>query len=291
MQDNATRGGDASDRPATRNGEDGRREHCDEEPVDAPEKNIPEAAAGAIVEYSALHQRIDRGKNCRTNPGKRDEHPRLRPPLQLHAPLYCCPGEGAIGVAHPPQNRAARCRLATAGGAQVAADTDLEDLPAARGTMTHDSRTSPADPAVIDYYERAPEESRLEQGPFQLEQARTRELIERHAPPPPAEVLDVGGAAGAYALWLAERGYSVHLLDVVPRLVDEAARRSASASHPLVSCRVADARRLPSANESVKLVLLLGPLYHLVDREDRVAALREAARVLEPGGVVIAAGI
>ena len=157
--------------------------------------------------------------------------------------------------------------------------------------MTYDSRTSPADPAVIDYYERAPEESRLEQGPFQLEQARTRELIERHAPPPPAEVLDVGGAAGAYALWLAERGYRVHLLDVVPRLVDEAARRSASAPHALASCRVADARHLPSANESVKLVLLLGPLYHLVDREDRVAALREAARVLEPGGVVIAAGI
>jgi hypothetical protein len=54
------------------------------------------------------------------------------------------------------------------------------------------------DPAVAAYYDHAPEEARLEQGPFQLEEARTRELIERFAPPPPGVVLDVGGAAGAY---------------------------------------------------------------------------------------------
>ena len=58
------------------------------------------------------------------------------------------------------------------------------------------------DPAIAEYYGRAPEESRLEHGAFRLEHARTRDLIERHAPPPPATVLDVGGAAGAYALWL-----------------------------------------------------------------------------------------
>ena len=78
------------------------------------------------------------------------------------------------------------------------------------------------DRAIADYYERAPEESRLQQGPFQLEEARTRELIQRFAAPPPGTVVDVGGAAGAYALWLAEAGYAVHLLDAVPRLVAEA---------------------------------------------------------------------
>lgn len=144
---------------------------------------------------------------------------------------------------------------------------------------------------ISDYYDRAPEESRLERGAFRLEQARTRELIERHAPRPPAEVMDVGGAAGAYALWLAERGYAVHLLDAAPRLVDEARLRSSRASHGLASCRVADARSLPVADASVDLVLLLGPLYHLVDAKDRHQALREAIRALRPGGVLVAAGI
>ncbi len=83
------------------------------------------------------------------------------------------------------------------------------------------------DPTIAGYYDRTPEESRLQQGPFRLEEARTRELIERFAPPPPAVVVDVGGAAGAYALWLVERGHSVHLVDPVPRLVAEARRRSA----------------------------------------------------------------
>ena len=155
----------------------------------------------------------------------------------------------------------------------------------------YDEPVTGIDPAIADYYERAAEESRLGQGAFQLEEIRTRELIERHAPPPPADVLDVGGAAGAYALWLSERGYTVHLLDAAPRLVQEARRRSVIAPHPLASCRVADARSLPVESQSVSLVLLLGPLYHLVDAADRASALREAARVLRSGGILIAAGI
>ena len=147
------------------------------------------------------------------------------------------------------------------------------------------------DPAIAAYYESAPEESRLEQGAFQLEHLRTRELIERHAPAPPATVIDVGGAAGAYAFWLAERGYDVHLIDATPRLVEEARRRNARASRALTSCRVGDARALPFDDAAAAIVLMLGPLYHLTDAGDRAVALREASRVLQPDGVVIAAGI
>jgi SAM-dependent methyltransferase len=147
------------------------------------------------------------------------------------------------------------------------------------------------DPVISDYYERAPEEVRLKQGPFQLEEVRTRELIQRFALPPPGVVLDIGGAAGAYALWLAEAGYSVHLLDRVPRLVAEARRRSAAAARSLLSCRVVDARALDVPAETADAVLLLGPLYHLTDPGDRARALQEAARVLKPGGRLFAGAI
>jgi len=154
-----------------------------------------------------------------------------------------------------------------------------------------EANSSSLDPAIAAFYERAPEESRLEQGPFQLEEARTRELIERFAPPAPGIVLDVGGAAGPYALWLAGRGYSVHLRDAVPRLVAEARRRSAAAERTLASCEVGDARSLDLAPGTADIVLLLGPLYHLTDPGHRALALRETARVLKPGGWLFTAAI
>ena len=110
------------------------------------------------------------------------------------------------------------------------------------------------DSAIAAFYDRTPEEDRLEQGPFQIEEARTRELIERFAPPPPGTVVDVGGAAGAYALWLAGVGYTVHLRDAAPRLVAEARRRSASAERPLASCQVGDARGLDLVGETADVV-------------------------------------
>jgi ubiquinone/menaquinone biosynthesis C-methylase UbiE len=149
------------------------------------------------------------------------------------------------------------------------------------------------DHTIAEFYHRTPEEHRLEQGPFVLEEARTRELIERHARRPPATVLDVGGAAGAYALWLADAGYTVHLIDAVPRLVAEAERRSVARPRPrrLASCRVGDARDLDVPDQSADIVLLLGPLYHLTEAADRARALSEARRVLKPGGRLFAAAI
>lgn len=153
------------------------------------------------------------------------------------------------------------------------------------------AKTPELDRSIAEFYHQTPEEHRLEQGPFILEEARTRELIERHASRPPATVLDVGGAAGAYAVWLAHAGYTVHLVDPVPRLVAEAERRSAAGPRPIASCRVGDARALEFADGSADIVLLLGPLYHLTEAVDRARALHEARRVLKPGGRLFAAGI
>lgn len=51
------------------------------------------------------------------------------------------------------------------------------------GSPLSDPPPAGIDPAVAQFYDRAPEEGRLTQGPFRLEEARTRELIERLADP------------------------------------------------------------------------------------------------------------
>lgn len=154
--------------------------------------------------------------------------------------------------------------------------------------------TSPPELArsIREYYERFDEEERLSDPYGQLEFVRNAEIISRHLPAPPATVLDVGGAAGRYSCWLALQGYEVHLVDPMPGLVEQARRASAlQPDAPIASCRVGDARALEFGDGSAAAVLLFGPLYHLVRKTDRHVALRETRRVLEPGGVLLAAGI
>ena len=146
------------------------------------------------------------------------------------------------------------------------------------------------DPEIAAHYTSVSEQQRL--GPLSLERVRTWELLGRHLPPPPAVVLDIGGAAGVYALPLAAQGYQVHLVDPVALHVQQALHASAEQpATPLASASVGDSRQLDWPDASVDGALLLGPLYHLTDRADRVNALTEAGRVLRPGGVLVAAAI
>jgi ubiquinone/menaquinone biosynthesis C-methylase UbiE len=111
-------------------------------------------------------------------------------------------------------------------------------------------------------------------------------------PAPHARIVDIGGAAGAYSLWLAERGYEVHLVDTSPRLVDQARLRSAKSTARIVTFSIADARQLSRDTGFASGILVMGPLYHLLpSREDRLAALREAFRVLAGGGIAVVAAI
>jgi SAM-dependent methyltransferase len=146
-------------------------------------------------------------------------------------------------------------------------------------------------PEVLAYYSAFPEPSRLTAGLGLLEGERTRELLQRFLPPPPARVLDVGGAAGTYAFWLAAQGYAVHLIDATPRLVEAALRRNDTAEHKLARVTLGDARELPEADGAADAVLVLGPLYHLTEHHDRLRALGEARRVARPGGVLAASAV
>ena len=146
------------------------------------------------------------------------------------------------------------------------------------------------DPAIQAHYDLGVERPRLARE-SNLEWVRTQELLDRYLPPPPASVLDVGGGPGVYAGWLADKGYAVRLIDPVPRHVAEArALAQAQPEHPF-DVALGDARSLDAPGAAFDAVLLMGPLYHLVERAERLIALREAGRVVRPGGPVIAVGI
>jgi ubiquinone/menaquinone biosynthesis C-methylase UbiE len=71
-------------------------------------------------------------------------------------------------------------------------------------------------------------------------------LLERYLPPAPAIVADIGGGPGRYAIWLAERGYHVHLVDPVPLHVEQARGAAhARAGVSLATAELGDARALP----------------------------------------------
>jgi SAM-dependent methyltransferase len=143
--------------------------------------------------------------------------------------------------------------------------------------------------AMRAYYERGEEQGRLGEPRGQLEFERTKEIVARNLPPPPAVVADIGGGPGRYALWLAGLGYQVLHRDLMPLHVEQL--RHATGGNALISSALADARDLDLPDSCADVVLLLGPLYHLERRADRVQALAEARRVLRPGGVVVAAAI
>jgi ubiquinone/menaquinone biosynthesis C-methylase UbiE len=145
---------------------------------------------------------------------------------------------------------------------------------------------------MFEHYRQVKESTRLLDGVGELERDRTQDILKRHLIGAPATVFDIGGAAGVHALWLARCGYTVHLFDPVRHHVEQALTASRDqAEHPIASCSVADARDIDRPDNSADAVLLLGPLYHLIHREDRLKALKEAHRLLKPGGRVFVATI
>jgi ubiquinone/menaquinone biosynthesis C-methylase UbiE len=148
------------------------------------------------------------------------------------------------------------------------------------------------DKSFLNYYNRGLEKNRLvQEGFIDIEKIRTLDILSRYLPDPPATILDIGGAAGVYAFILAEKNYQVHLIDPVKLHIDQATEINKTKEKPLVSIEIGDARIIPYEDNSAHCILLFGPLYHLTEQKDRIQALKEAYRLLKPGGLIFSAGI
>lgn len=122
--------------------------------------------------------------------------------------------------------------------------------------------------------------------------ALTMKALQEYLPPAPCNVLDNGGGPGRYAIALTQKGYRVTLLDLSQANLDFAAKMASHVNITIDQRLHGNALSLEGMDDaSFNAVLMLGPLYHLVSAEDRNQAIREAGRVLKPGGVLFAAFI
>jgi ubiquinone/menaquinone biosynthesis C-methylase UbiE len=131
---------------------------------------------------------------------------------------------------------------------------------------------------------------RLEQ--HRMEFAITMRALTDYLPAVPQAILDDGGGPGKYTLALSKLGYQVTLLDLSQRNLNVArqkAHESEISIHQYIHGNALDLSSLDA--KSFNAVLLLGPLYHLHTESERQQAVREAWRVIRPGGLIFAAFI
>jgi SAM-dependent methyltransferase len=140
------------------------------------------------------------------------------------------------------------------------------------------------------YYDSCSESGRFESPHGKLEFERSKRFISRHLPKGAATILDVGGGTGAYSFWLAEEGYSVSFVDLSAGHVALVNVQNDNYKNKLTTILQGNALKLQFENETFKVVLCMGPLYHL-SPEERLFAYKEVHRVLRNDGLAIFAYI
>ena len=148
------------------------------------------------------------------------------------------------------------------------------------------------DTAVLAGYNAGIERDRLRTGIGLIEFERTKEILLEKLPKPPAVIYDIGGAYGEYSWWLASLGYEVHQFDLSETNIVMSA--DLAAEYPgvkLASATVCDARSIPRPDKSADAVLLMGPLYSIIEYEERILAIEECGRLLKDDGILFSAAL
>ena len=145
---------------------------------------------------------------------------------------------------------------------------------------------------IREFYDKSvhKEHTRLDRHP--IEKDMTWRYLDEYLPGV-GSILDIGAATGAYAIPLAHRGYHVTAVDFSSSLLDVCAERAIEEHVGERITRVnADARDLSEIRKNnYDAALIMGPLYHLVHREDRELAVRQLYDRLTRGGIIFSAFI
>lgn len=144
---------------------------------------------------------------------------------------------------------------------------------------------------IENWYDNEYEEwNRLDRHKIEFE--ITKRYLDKYITKPESKIFDIGGGPGRYSIYLAQQGHKVTLLDLSGKNIEIAKEKSKEAGAALEGYIKGNALKLAEYEEaSFDVILLMGPLYHLVKEADRRKALEGALRLLKEGGLLIAAFI
>ncbi|MCR1897960.1 class I SAM-dependent methyltransferase [Irregularibacter muris] len=139
------------------------------------------------------------------------------------------------------------------------------------------------------YDEKYDEWDRLER--HKVEFDITKRYLDEYITGENLEIFDIGGGPGRYAMYLAEKGHKVSLLDLSKRNIEVAKEKSVEKGIILEDYIHGNALELDEYEQKYEVILLMGPLYHLIDEKDRRACIEGALKLLKPNGIIVASFI
>ena len=140
-----------------------------------------------------------------------------------------------------------------------------------------------------DYYNNYDEEGRLLSRHGQVEYRTTMRYIEACLDGiSDPDILEIGAGTGRYSVTLAKKGLRVTAVELIEHNL-EILRSKLDGTEPITAMQgnALELSRFP--DNSFDLAMLLGPMYHLYTKEEKLRALSEAVRVTKPGGHILVA--
>ena len=143
--------------------------------------------------------------------------------------------------------------------------------------------------SITEYYNKGEEKARLDDRFGRVEFLTSIRYIEKYLFPG-ARILELGAGTGRYSHYFARQGYTVDAVELMPIHIEQFEKETEFGEN--VTIVQGDARDLSFiSDEKYDIILVLGPLYHLTDSEDKRQVISEALRVTKSGGIVFAAYI
>lgn len=144
-------------------------------------------------------------------------------------------------------------------------------------------RTNTKISLLEDYYSHFDEDHRLKSRHGNVEFITNIKYLEEYLNNDKSKrILDIGAGTGAYSVYFDSQGYSVDALELTEHNIEVFKKKNSN-----VNIRQGNALDLSCYEDnSFDIVILFGPMYHLLKKEEKIQAIAEAKRVLKSDGLL-----